>query len=176
MRIRLCRPSAEMEQQALDYRNAHFACGERIIHGSEQLDRIDDFSQWLHMVTDNANPETVREGWVQTDTFFALNEKGRIVGIIDLRRSLNAFLRDFGHCGYSVRPSERRKGIASEMLRLLCEHAAACGMQELQLSVMRSNLASVRTIIKNGGVLQRSFTHENAPADVYMITLNKQER
>lgn len=33
---------------------------------------------------------------------------------------LNDFLKDFGNCGYSVRPSERRKGYATEILRQVC--------------------------------------------------------
>ena len=46
--------------------------------------------------------------------FFAV-DNDRIVGIIDFRHTLNDFLKDLGHCGYSVRPSERRKGFATEM-------------------------------------------------------------
>lgn len=46
------------------------------------------------------------------DPFFAVRKSdGRIVGIIDLRHTLNDFLKDLGNCGYSVRPSERKKGV-----------------------------------------------------------------
>ena len=40
---------------------------------------------------------------------FFVVDNDRIVGIIDFRHTLNDFLKDLGHCGYSVRPSERRK-------------------------------------------------------------------
>ena len=42
-------------------------------------------------------------------------------------------------------------------------------MDKLQLSVERSNEASVKTITKNGGKYERSFSFEGEEADVYMI-------
>ena len=171
MQITLVRPDAAHRQQALAFRQAFFDCGETVINGSELLDQTEDYAKWLDAVTRNADPETVSPDWVVTDTFFAEDESGRIVGIIDLRHTLNAFLCDFGHCGYSVLPSARRKGYATEMLRQITEIARAAGMTSLQLSVERDNLPSVRTIIKNGGVYERSFAFDGEQADVYRIML-----
>ena len=106
-----------------------------------------------------------------TDTFFAIDETKKLVGIIDLRHTLNDFLKDFGNCGYSVRPSERRKGYATEMLRQLLCVARECGLDELHLSVERDNEPSIKTIKKNGGIYERSFEFENEPADIYRIAL-----
>lgn len=36
-----------------------------------------------------------------------------------------------GHCGYSVRPSERGKGYAKEMLRLNIKNAKVIGIEKL---------------------------------------------
>ena len=94
-----------------------------------------------------------------------------MVGIIDLRHELNAFLRDFGHCGYSVRPAERGKGYGSAMLSLLCEHARRCGMQELQLSCEADNAPSRRMILRAGGKCEREFTHQGKRALVYKVAL-----
>ena len=171
MQITLVRPDAAHRQQALAFRQAFFDCGETVINGSELLDQTEDYAHWLDAVTRNTAPETVSPDWVVTDTFFAEDESGRIVGIIDLRHTLNAFLCDFGHCGYSVLPSARRQGYATEMLRQITEIARAAGMPSLQLSAERDNLPSVRTIIKNGGVYERSFEFEGEQADVYRIML-----
>lgn len=169
--IKLIRPTPELEQQALAYRQAHFDAGEKIINGSELLDQTDSYADWCASVAANTKRETVNPNWVLTDTFFALDESGQIVGIIDLRHELNDFLKDFGNCGYSVHPAHRCKGYATEMLRQICGIAKAAGMTELHLSVERSNLPSVRTIEKNGGKYERSFTFEGEQADIYTITL-----
>ena len=91
--------------------------------------------------------------------------------MIDLRHELNGFLKDFGHSGYSVRPSERRKGYATRMLEMIREVAKNAGLPSLQLSVERTNEPSVKTIVKNGGVYERSFEHEGEAADVYRILI-----
>ena len=109
--------------------------------------------------------------WVMTDTFFAVDDRDKIVGIIDLRHTLNDFLKDLGNCGYSVCPSERGKGYATEMLRQLLSVARESGMTELHLSVERGNMPSARTIVKNGGVYERSFEFEGVDADIYRIAL-----
>lgn len=173
-KIKLVRPTIEWKEKALAYREEHFAAGEKVINGSELLDQIDSYEQWLEQVSENTNPQTVSATWVLTDTFFAVRETDqKIIGIIDLRHTLNDFLKDFGNCGYSVAPTERKKGYATEMLRLLLLHAADCGMEKLHLSVEKSNEASIRTIVKNGGNYERSFTFEGELADIYGLDCRK---
>ncbi len=170
--ITLKRPQKEDEEKALDFRKEFADHGESTINGSELLDQMDSYDEWLKSVTDNTTSETVNPSWVVTDTYFAVDETGRIVGIIDLRHELKGFLLDFGNSGYSVRPSERRKGYATCMLRMIVERAKEIGLERLRLSVERTNEASVKTILNNGGVYERSFDHEGETADVYYINLN----
>lgn len=169
--IRFIRPTEEHKDEALAFKQEFLDNGEHTINGSELLDQMDSYEEWLKSVTDNISEETVNPDWVVTDTFFALDEKDSIVGIIDFRHELNGFLIDFGNTGYSVRPSERRKGYATEMLHQLLDVARNSGLNSLQLSVERSNEPSVKTIVKNGGVYERSFEFQGEEADVYRIKL-----
>lgn len=169
--LRLIRPCREHEFQALDFKQEFFNNSEKVINGSGLLDQMDNYEEWLLSVTNNASEESVDPDWVITDTFFAMDESARIVGIIDLRHTLNDFLKDFGNCGYSVRPTERRKGYATEMLRQILAVAKENGMVDLHLSVERDNKPSIKTIKYNGGIYERSFEFENEMADIYKIVL-----
>ena len=172
MNIKLVRPTIELKSEALDYRQEHFDNNELIINGSELFDKINSYEEWLEKVNNNSKIETVDPNWVLTDTFFAIREEdNKIIGIIDLRHTLNEFLKDFGNSGYSVRPSERKKGYATEMLRLLIKYAKEIGLTELHLSVERDNTPSIKTIEKNGGKIEKSFAFEGKLADIYLIRL-----
>ncbi|MBQ3036671.1 MAG: GNAT family N-acetyltransferase [Lachnospiraceae bacterium] len=70
-----------------------------------------------------------------------------------------------------VRPTERRKGYATEMLRQLKDVAKQAGMTELHMATFQDNVASVKTIVKNGGVPEREFEAEGKPARMYVIEL-----
>lgn len=171
-KILLVRPNKDLERQAIEYKQEHFDYGEIVINGSEMWDKTDNYVEWLNAVSKNTHKDTVNPNWVVTDTFFAVREYDeKIVGIIDFRHELNNFLKDFGHSGYSVRPTERRKGYATEMLRQVLEIAKQLGLVQFQLSCEKSNLPSLKTITKNGGVYERSFQFEGETADIFIIRL-----
>ena len=166
-KITLVRPNAGHRDAALRFRQSFFDAGEKIIDGSERLDLLDSFEDWLVFVTKNAQGEND----ILTDTYFAVDPSGKIVGIIDFRHALNEFFKDFGHCGYSVAPEERKKGYATEMLGRIVRQAREDGLAKLQLAALQSNIPSVRTIEKNGGRRVRNFDFYGQTADVFEITL-----
>lgn len=89
-------------------------------------------------------------------TFFAVRKRDlKIVGIIDIRHKLgNDFLVQYGgQVGYSVRPSEREKGYATEILKMGMEYAKSLSIEKLMIACFSDNLPSIKTIVKCGGIL-----------------------
>lgn len=59
-----------------------------------------------------------------------------------------------GHIGYGVRPSARRRGLATWALGETLDRARELGLTRVLVTCDDSNVASARTIEGNGGVLE----------------------
>lgn len=108
----------------------------------------------------------------QTTYWATLGE--RVVGHIGLRHRLTPELAELGgHIGYTVRPSERNRGLAKEMLRRVLETPKARELGRLLLTCAPDNVASNRTIRANGGVLERTVYVDRIAREtnLYWITL-----
>ena len=84
----------------------------------------------------------------------------RIVGRVSIRHSLNEFLdRVGGHIGYVVVPEFRRRGYATTILRLSLQIGREkLGIGDILLTCDDDNVGSIRTIEKNGGILENIIT------------------
>ena len=86
----------------------------------------------------------------------------------------NEYLEKYaGHIGYSVHPDERRKGYASEMLANTLPYCKGLGIKRVLVTCDADNEASRRTIVKNGGVYEKTVhePEENVDIERYWITL-----
>jgi predicted acetyltransferase len=159
--IELVLPSKELRLAALEYRQEHFDNNERELHGSSLFDITDSYDDWVELVKNNSDEKRVDPNWVVTSTFFAIRKRdGKIVGMVAVRHALNEFLRSYGgHIGYGVRPTERNRGYAAQILSMALEYCRTIGLHDVLIACNKDNEASRKTITKCGGVLEKEFCH-----------------
>lgn len=114
--------------------------------------------EWIDSCMERKNDDWGREHkMVPSHSFLAIRESdNKIVGIIDLRHHINHPVLGTwgGQVGYTVRPSERKKGYAKEILRQNLIKAREMGLDKLLITCDESNVASEKTIVANGGVFE----------------------
>ena len=103
-----------------------------------------------------------KDGHVPDSTFFLLDkDRNRLIGAVNIRHYLNeALLATGGHIGDGVRPSERRKGYATEMIRLALLECRKLGIERVLITCDKDNVGSKKSIIHNGGVLENEVIDE----------------
>jgi predicted acetyltransferase len=155
-RIILVKPDKEYEQKAKEFIQ-EFKDYDSKINGTGGLDRhADDYDGWLKKLENDLDADNLEPGKVPANTYFAIRESDeRIVGMINIRHQLNDYLlKKGGNIGYSVRPTERRKGYATEILYLGLEKCEELGLEKVLLTCDKENIGSVKTIQAGFGVLE----------------------
>lgn len=172
--IKLVKLSTEYEKQYIDMINEWKAAGEEIIPYSISRE-FATFEEFVEMLNNEEKGINIGN-FVPATTYIGYDaERDIVVGAVNIRHYLNdMLLREGGHIGDGVRPSERRKGYATEMIRQALEICK----NELKLNRVlmvcnKSNIGSAKSIIKNGGILENEFfsEEENEIIQRYWIDL-----
>jgi predicted acetyltransferase len=160
--IVLVEPAKEYEKAAMEYKQDYCDYGEYI--------SFNNYDEWLGYVIymeNNADEPT--------KTYFMIRKNdNKVIGTAFLRYRMtedNANL--YGHVGYGICPSERKKGYATQQLALIIEKAKDFKMQDVKIACDKINIASAKVAINNGGVLIREFFNEKSQEDtqIYLIDL-----
>ncbi len=155
----LIEPTMEYENELLAYREEFFRDGSSM-DGCGSLRNFEKIADWIAFVEAGKRPETVPEGLVPATQFLYVREADRrVLGMLQLRHILNDYTALYaGHIGYSIRPSERRKGYASSLLRDALPRCRELGLDRVLVCCKVENEASRRVILKNGGVYDATVT------------------
>ncbi len=155
-------PEKRHKTAAEEFRKFFLEHGETVIYGSAMFDQM-EFDEWLKYTTENRE-NGGSNGWVPATTFFVIRKSdAKIIGMLDVRHHLqHQFLAKYGgHIGYSVVPGERKKGYATEILKLGKQFAETLKIPQLMVCCFSDNLGSIKTIEKNGGVLSETLAYED---------------
>lgn len=135
---------------------------------ADQVQNHTDCSPWAIFRNDchdfdnylvNLENKKTTDGWVPDSVFFLLDDStGRLLGAVNIRHYLNeALLKDGGHIGDGIRPSERRKGYATKMLHLALDECRKLGIDRVLIVCNKNNIGSAKSIIRNGGILENEI-------------------
>ena len=170
----LAEPSERYAEQIRAYRQDFLDTG-CSMDGCGPIRRCADPIEYIAECRKYTAPETLPEGKVIATQFFYIRKADdRLVGMIQIRHYLNEYLARFGgHIGYSVRPSERRKGCAASMLHAVLPYCRELGLEKILITCNDGNIGSEKTILHNGGVYESTVYEPDEAVNLkrFWITL-----
>lgn len=130
------------------------------IRDFEKIDKV-SFEEWIKNLEKNKDEKNLPEEYSPHTLYLAINDEEELVGAIGIRWKEVPVLMTFGGLiGYSIRPSKRGRGYASQMLKLALEKFKTTNIDNVLITCKDFNIASKRVIEKNGGVLENIYTNE----------------
>lgn len=171
MKLKLVKAAKEYQTQITEMLDEWHFFKEKIIPYAIRKSDYHNFEYYC----ENLEIKDTNKGLVPDSTFFCLDEDRNImVGAVNIRHYLNeALLLNGGHIGDGVRPSERRKGIATKMIGLALQECRKLGIDKVLMVCDKDNIGSAKSIINNGGVLENELIIDGITEQRFWITLNK---
>ena len=168
--LRLVKLTRENYPLLVDMMDEWTATGEKIVPYAIRKADYHDFDAYLPSLEVGHDRD---ESLVPDSTFFCLDQDRDImVGAVNIRHYLNeSLLLNGGHIGDGVRPSERRKGIATRMIALALEECRKLGLERVLMVCDRNNIASAKSILYNGGILENEVVVDGITEQRYWIDL-----
>ncbi|GGL09939.1 GNAT family N-acetyltransferase [Mangrovihabitans endophyticus] len=133
----------------------------------DDVDSPDGFADWVRRLLRHTHPAADPCPDTQHGSPRWIVEDGEVLGGIGLRHHLDD---EVGHVGYGVRPSARGRGLATWALAEVRAEARAVGLDRLLAVCFADNIASMRTIERNGGVLEGVRETEHGRVRRYWLT------
>lgn len=171
--LKLVTPTIDFEKSAKEY-ITEFMDYNSEINGTGSLDSMyKNYIKWLNNLSDNLEKDKLSKNRVLSSTYFFVEDISlKILGMINIRYELNKYLLNYGgHIGYSIRPTERKRGYATKLLELGLEKCCEIGILKVLLVCNKDNIASAKTIKNNGGILENEILYKGKIIQRYWINL-----
>lgn len=167
--LRLVRLDDTYKKQLFEMMDEWCASREKIV---PYAIRIADYHDWENY-KNSLDIKHPSEGFVPCSTYFCLDtDRDIFVGAVNIRHYLNdSLLKNGGHIGDGVRPSERRKGIATAMIGLALDKCRELGLSRVLMVCDKTNIASAKSIQNNGGSLENEIEVDGITEQRFWIEL-----
>ena len=176
-KFRFVIPTTDWQESAISFINEFYEYNSNI-NGTGGLQKyLDNYDEWLEKLEEDYKREPNEEK-VPARTYFLVRESdNKIVGMINIRLTLNEKLKKYGgHIGYSIRPTERGKGYNKINLYLGLKICQKYGIKEVFMDADKENPASWKTMESLGGInIQEYYDDEYANCVIkdYIINVDK---
>lgn len=158
MNITLVKLTPEYRQQLFDMMEEWLSVEQDF--SPYAIRRLDyrDFENYM----ENLEIKEETGGRVPDSTYFCLDlDENVFVGAVNIRHHLNeSLLFSGGHIGDGIRPSRRRRGYATAMIRLALEKCRELGIRRVLMTCDKENIGSAKSILRNGGILENEILNE----------------
>lgn len=167
MNIKLVRLTSEYKNQLFDMMDEWTSANEKIFPTSIALNDYHNFDYYMKHLCRNKEIN----GIVPETTFFCLDcDRNIFVGAVTIRHYLTEKLMyNGGLIGDGIRPSERRKGYGTAMIGLALIEARKLGLNKVLMCCEKRNIASAKSIMNNGGVLENEYEIDGVIKQRYWI-------
>lgn len=151
MNIKLVELTNQYKSHLFDMMDEWTSTDEKIIPTAIAINDYHDFEYYInHLCRDKEV-----NGIVPETTYFCLDvDRNIFVGAVTVRHYLTERLMNSGLIGDGIRPSERRKGYGSAMIGLALKEAKKFGISKVLMCCDKRNVASAKSIMNNGGILE----------------------
>jgi predicted acetyltransferase len=133
-----------------------------------------DFPAFVKSLRDQERGIGLPSGFVP-QTVYWLVEGNEFLGKTSIRQKLNETLQLVGgHIGYEIRPSQRRQGYGTLLLKLALEKAKDIGLKKILVTCDVGNTASHKIIEKAGGVLDKEIKFKDDTPNRYRFWITNE--
>ena len=124
---------------------------------------IEEFAKLIQKLDECEHANQAKE-FSSSTSYFIVDENNHLIGAASLRHYLTAAgLNTWGHIGYGVRPSERRKGYGTQILKLMLDEAKKRRIHRVLVGAHATNIGSCKVIENCGGVLENIVDDPDNP-------------